>query len=298
VDLAGPAVDTTKPLVKATSNSSIPVLVNDVPITAYDINQRLRLMRLGGGKGTEQTAREELIDETLETLEGQRHGVVISQAQIDGAFAQIGSRLKMSPAALTKALGSQGIEAQSLKKRLQGQMVWQQLVQQRTIQKASVKNDEVAAVLGEKGKETAKTVNEYTLQQIIFVVPSGSPPGVYAQRRNEAAAFRQRFPGCDQSLEKAKLLRGVVVKDIGRRDSTQISGPAGEEIAKTPVGQTAAPAQTAQGVELIAVCASRAIQSTAAARTEVQNDLYIKQSADLGKDYLKELRDRAIIEYR
>ena len=38
------------------ANSSIPVLVNDVPITAYDINQRYRLLRLGGGKADQKGA--------------------------------------------------------------------------------------------------------------------------------------------------------------------------------------------------------------------------------------------------
>ena len=214
------------------------------------------------------------------------------------AFTSIGARLKLSPAALTKALGSEGIQATSLKKRLEAQMSWQALVQQRTQQKASVKREDVTAALNAKGDPNALTINEYTLQRIIFVVPSGSSAGAYAQRRNEASAFRQRFPGCDESLAKAKLLRGVVVKDIGRRDSTQLAGPDGDAIQKTAVGATAPPTQTDQGIELIAVCASKAIQSSAAARTEVENGLYLKQAQDLGKDYLKELRDRAIIEYR
>lgn len=298
VSIEQPADTTAKPVPKM-SSSSIPVLVNDVPITAYDIDQRARLMRLGGGKSSPQMAREELIDETLEMLEAARRGLNIPQAQIDAAFASIASRLKMSPAQLTTALAGQGIQAASLKKRLQAQISWQQLVQQRTMMKASVKNDAVSAALAEKSKDTAAmTITEYTLQQIIFVVPKGSPAGAYSQRKNEAAAFRQRFPGCDQSLEKAKLLRGVVVKNIGRRDSTQLGDAMVDQLSKTQVGSTIPPSQTAEGVELIAVCDTHSIQSTGAARTEVQNDLYLKQAEGLGKDYLKELRDHSIIEYR
>lgn len=286
-----------KPTGKPSGNSSIPILVNDVPITAYDISQRLKLNRLGGGKGTQADAQEELINETLETLEAQRRGVGVSKAQVDAAFASISERLKMTPATFTQALASQGIDASALKKRLQAQMIWGQLVQQRTAMKASVKSEDIQAVLETKDPK-ALTIGEYTLQQIVFVVPSGSSPGVYTQRRNEANAFRQRFPGCDQSLAKAKLLRGVVVKDIGRRDSTQLQGPAGEAIRKTEPGHAAPPTQTDQGIELIAVCSARSIQSATAARNEAENDLYLKQAEGLGKDYLKELRDRAIIEYR
>jgi len=46
------------------------------------------------------------------------------------------------------------------------------------------------------------------------------------------------------------------------------------------------------------VCSVKQVQSQAAARAEVTNELYGKQAKDLGKDYLDELRKAAIIEYR
>jgi peptidyl-prolyl cis-trans isomerase SurA len=279
-------------------NKSIPVLVNDVPITGYDIAQRAKLMRLGGGKGDQKSAIEELINETLESLEAQRRGVTVPDAQVDFAFQSIAQRLKMTPQQFTQALSGQGVAADSLKKRLKVQIAWTQLVQARTQQKATVRGEDITQAVLQKGDPTAMKLTEYTLQQIIFVVPASSPGGLYDQRRREASAFAQRFTGCDNSLEQAKQLRGVVVKDIGRRDSTQLTGPQGEAVKKTPAGRVAPPNQTDQGIELIAVCATRDIQSTDAVRTEVTNDLYLKQAEGLGKDYLKELRDRAIIEYR
>jgi peptidyl-prolyl cis-trans isomerase SurA len=289
---------TGKPESRAPSNKSIPIVVNGEPITSYDINQRLRLMQLGGGGGSSRQAADELIDEMLQTLEGQRRGVSASGGQVDAAFGSIATNVKMTPAQLTAALRGEGIEADTLKKRLRAQLVWQQLVQQRTQVKGSVRADDVMAALREKGDPSSLTATEFTLQQIIFIVPQGSSTNLYAQRRSEAQAFRQRFKGCDQALEQAKALRGVVVKDVGRRDSSELRGPDGEAIQNTKPGATAPPIQTDAGIELIAVCSAREIQSTAVARAEVENELYLKQAADLGQDYLQELRDRAIIEYR
>ena len=281
------------------ANSSIPVLVNDEPITAYDINQRYRLLRLGGGKMDQKGATEDLINETLEMLEAQRWGVTIADARVDAAFAGIAQNVKLTTKQLSGALAAQGIQDTSLKKRLRAQMSWQVLVQRRTQQKATVSNQDLAtAITAQASNADASKITQMTLQQIIFVVPKGSSPGVYSQRKKEAEAFRQRFAGCDKSLEQAKALRGVVVKDIGRRNSTDLVGPEGDAIAKTPAGKTAPPSQTDSGIEVIAVCTTRDIQSTAAVRSEVEDQLLLKQSADLGKDYLKELRDRAIIEYR
>jgi peptidyl-prolyl cis-trans isomerase SurA len=286
--------------VKPTAHSSIPVLVNDVPITEYDVGQRQRLERLGsGGKPVSRdVVVDELIDETLEAIEAQRQNVYIPDQQVDAAFANIATHVKLNPAGLTKALASQGIDAASLKKRLHAQMVWQALVQRRTLGKAKVTNQAVKDALAAKGDATNATTTEYTLQQIIFVVPKGSSDGVMGQRRSEAQAFRQRFAGCEGSLAQAKPLRDVVVKDLGRRMASELTGPDGDDLKKTKVGETTQPRQIDDGIALIAVCATRDIQSAGQARNEVENNLYLKQSADLGKDYLKELHDRAIIERR
>lgn len=283
---------------QAISNKTIPILVNDVPVTQFDINQRVRLMRLGREKGGTNEAADQLINETLQDLEGQRNSLRVPSGPVDNAFASIAQRMKMTPAQLTAALRSEGIEAESLKKRLRAQMLWQRLVQQRTQMKGAVSAETVTAALMQKGDPNQMTVSEYTLQLIVFVVPEGSSQAFVGQRRREAEAFRQRYRGCDNALEQAKALRGVVVKDLGRRNSGQLTGPEGEEIKKTQVGRTTSPMQTSDGVELIAVCSSKDVQSTSLARAEIENELYLQQAENLGADYLKELRDRAIIEYR
>ncbi len=209
-------------------DSSIAVLVNEVPVTNYDISQRRKLMELGGAKTGTKVATDELIDETLQIYEGRKRGIAVPQAQVDEAFASIGQNLKMNPKQLTQALASRGVDASSLKARLKAQLTWQYLVQRRTQQKVAVKTEDVTSALLAKGDPSQLTLTEFMLQQIVFVVPAGSSPALFSQRRREAEAFRQRFQGCDNSLEQAKQLRGVVVKSIGRRDSTQLKGPDGD----------------------------------------------------------------------
>ncbi len=279
-------------------DSSIAVLVNEVPITDYDISQRQKLMALGGAKTSTKIATDELINEALEMYEARKKGVMAPDSQVDNAFDGIAQQLKMTPKQFSGALTSRGVDDASLKKRLRVQLTWQYLVQRRTQSKVTIKNEDVTSALLAKGNPDEMKLNEYILQQIIFIVPQGSSPALYAQRRREAEAFRQRFKGCDSSVDQAKQLRGVVVKNIGRRDDTQLNGKEGEDIKKTPVDKAAPPYPMEQGIELIAVCSVRQVQSQAAARAEVTNDIYGKQAPNLGKDYLEELRKAAIIEYR
>ena len=139
---------------------------------------------------------------------------------------------------------------------------------------------------------------EFTLQQILFVVPKGSSAGYFAQRRREAEGFRLRFAGCDKSLELAKGLKDVVVRNIGRRVANELTGDDGKEVRDTPVGKTTHPVQVDQGVTLVAVCATRSVKGDAVARTDIESKLMAEQTKGVGDEYLKELRGKAIIQYR
>jgi peptidyl-prolyl cis-trans isomerase SurA len=280
------------------AQSSIRVIVNGEVITSYDISQRARLLPLFGDKGGEKAATDGLIDDILKLQAAKKRNIAVGDAQIDAAYANLGKDRKLSASQLTQELGRMGIAAETMKRWIKVQMTWQQLVQARVRQEGQVKSSDIMSAMLEKGSPDAITVTEYMLQQIIFVVPSGSSPNVFAQRRREAEGFRQRFPGCEQSLAFAKNLKGVVVRDAGRRDTTQLRGDQGDEIKATEQGKTTRPFQSEKGIELFAVCSKRDFRSNAGVRTEVENKLRLEQAKTIGEDYLKELREAAVIQRR
>jgi peptidyl-prolyl cis-trans isomerase SurA len=284
----------------ALAESTIRVLVNDEPITSFDIDQRARIMALTGEKGGAKVATEQLIDEVVELAEAKFRRISIPDARVDAAFASISQKMKLSAAQLTEALGTKGIVADSLKRRIKVQMAWSQIVQARMRFDVSVKSSDVEkALLAEAGDPKQLKTTEYTLQQIIFVMPKGSSAAYGGQRRREAESFRLRFAGCDKSIEQAKGLKDVAVKSLGRRLSDELSGsPDGKDIVGTPAGKTTRPTQIDVGVALIAVCSTRELATDSGKRNEIENKLTLEQGKDVGKDYLKQLRDKAIIKYR
>jgi peptidyl-prolyl cis-trans isomerase SurA len=283
---------------KIPGNESIPVVVNDHPITSYDISQRTKLMKLANPGSDEKAAREELVDEILELEEAGKFGIIIPPEQVEAAYSSIAQNLKLTSSTLTQALSGEGIDATTLKRRLLAQITWQQLVVKRAQETGQIKESDVTTALLAKGDPGTLKSKEYTLQQIVFVVPNGSPPAAFDQRRREAEAFRQRFQGCDNSLTQAKALNGVVVKEMGRHDATDFNGGDAQAIKDAKGGDTLRPTQTKQGIEIIAVCAVKDVQSTAAARLDIQNEIFQKESAGIAKDYLKALRAQATIVYR
>ncbi len=282
----------------AAAQSSIRVIVNGAIITSYDIGQRARLLPLFGNKGGEKAATEELIDEVIKLQEARKRAIAVSDAQVDAAFENLGKERKVNVKQMTQELGRMGIAAETMKRWIKAQMTWQQMVQARVRREGQVKSADIMSAMLQKGSPDDITVTEYVLQQIIFVVPSGSSANAFAQRRREAEGFRQRFPGCEQSLALAKNLKGVVVRDAGRRDTTQLRGAQGDEIKGTEEGKTTRPIQSENGIELYAVCSKRDFRSNAGARTEIESQLRLEQAKTLGQDYMKELRDAAVIQRR
>jgi peptidyl-prolyl cis-trans isomerase SurA len=130
-------------------------------------------------------------------------------------------------------------------------------------------------------------------------VPKGAPAGLSDQRRREAEAFRGRFAGCDAVVEQARQLKEVVVRSTIRRTSEELQGsPDAQDIQEAGPGKLTRPRKTEDGYMLLAVCTAKSIQSNAAARVQAEAKLVDELNKDLGKDYMDELRKKAVIEYR
>lgn len=273
---------------------TIVATVNGVPITSYDVEQRVALQQISGQTPSNSSATTELIDELVQLGESIRLGVNVPQAQIDAAFASIAGQVDMSISQFNDALRQSGIEPESLKRRLQAQIAWSILMQNRLQTNPGVRQDDITAALLAQGRQT-EMVREYRLQQIIFVAPADASAAVINQRRSEAEAFRQRFGGCDTALAQASALRGVVVVDIGR-NADRLNSAQRDALETTQAGRTTRPERTSQGVEIIAVCSVTQVAGNEVARTDIANQLILERGEQIGEDYLAELRARAIIQ--
>lgn len=131
--------------------SSIKILVNDDPITEYDIAQRSRLIKATSGgrvKGNlRQTATNELIDEKLKLQASRRLGVSVSSEQIDQAFGAIATRVKLSPSQFVQALKQLGVNPATLKKRLEADLSWRDVVRTRFNSSVNIRDRDIETAL-------------------------------------------------------------------------------------------------------------------------------------------------------
>jgi peptidyl-prolyl cis-trans isomerase SurA len=285
---------------QALAQSSIRILVNDEPITSYDIQQRTAMLRtFTNGRDGEAAAIEQLIDEVLMMQEAERRNVTVSDEEVESEFAARARAANLTPAQFTQAVRQAGFDVDTFKDFLRARAAWQRIVQARFRATVNISDQDVSAALS--GRDTTggdANATEYLLQQIIFVIPSGAGANAEAQRRQEANAFRSAFQGCEHSLEQAGGAVGIVVKPQVRREEGQISAALKEMLAPLEVGGTTEPERVAEGIQLVAVCAKNEIAGQTEATVEVREELAAERGELLARRYLRDLRSDAVIEYR
>lgn len=289
----------------AAAQSAIKAVVNNEPVTSNEVTQRARFLHLVARDAPNATlmsqALEELIDEKLKFQEAKRHNIVIPEAQIEAAFAGIASRVKLAPQQLVAALAQSGVEPSTLKTRLRGQIVWQQLVMGRFRQTVNISDVDVVKALQKqkdpKASDSAQT-NEYTLDQVIFVVAASAGKAGLEARMKETEQFRAKFNGCDSLLELAKSYKETVVKHLGKRTEEEIPGAFQADLTQTPVGKMTKPIPTPNGLEMLAVCNKHETASNFLNRSKVEDDLKQKEGEVVARQYIQELRRFAVIDYK
>ncbi len=192
---------------------TVAVMVNGEPITNYDIEQRSKLNFLTTHK---QSARQEvineLIDEKVKIKEAKKFGVDPTSTDIDQAYGQMSSRMRITPDQLTKSLESQGIRPDTLKARIKADMVWTSLVRGRFKESLQVGEKDVNAAAQEGGEASQVEAFEYKMQPIVLIVPRGSAPGVIESRRKEAEALRARVQTCDEANSFFKSMQNAAIR--------------------------------------------------------------------------------------
>ncbi len=268
--------------------ASIEALVNGQAITDYDVGQRQKMMKLTGESADRAAVLEDLIQERLKLQESNRLGITVDEAQVDEAFGNIAQRTRMTPSQLTGALGQIGIDARTLRNRIRSQIAWNSVVRSRAAREAQVTDQDIFAALDTRG-DANRNATEYTLSQITVL-------GGNAMR--QAAALRGRFASCDQSLASLRGLNGVVVKDLGRRRSSELSEEERTRLDDTAVGKLSSPFQADGGARMFAVCGKRDIVDQSEGKNEVRQELFSEKVDIAARRMIMDLMQDAIIEYR
>jgi peptidyl-prolyl cis-trans isomerase SurA len=286
----------------AKAASKIKYIVNGEAITSYDIAQRAAFFKLRRIKGNSTTlATEELIEETIKMQTAKRLKMIVGNKEVEAAFGRFAKGNRMSSSALNNVLNRAGVTGRGFKKYIRAQMSWQRVMAAKLRAESSQNStqDIFANIHAQGGKKPTST--EYTLQQVIFVVPKAKRARLMAKRRRDARAFRNRFENCSNTIQFAKGLQDVTVRSLGRVLKEQLPSDWKKMILATSEGKATKVRDTPRGVEFLAICKATSVSDDRVAQLNFRSDQAKsdnKSVSALEKKFVKELRDKSVITKR
>ena len=288
----------------ASAQTKIAVAVNNGVVTTNQITQRARFLRLTGFKGdTRKEAQKQLVSEELQFQEAKRINFSVPDSAVNNAFANIAKGNRATPAQFEGALRQQGVNPSTFKRFIRGRILWQQIVVARARQQGRRPQaaTDITSILFNKatgGKN--RTVKEYTVDQIIFVVKKGSSKSVFSQRRREVEAFRNQNKSCkDASAAAIRLAKsGVVLRNLGRFTTDTLPENIRKDVLSANGQLFSPPKQGESGVGILAICNVRDIVDNSLPKEGLNVDVGKFDSQDLqrkSEKWMKQLHDQAKI---
>jgi peptidyl-prolyl cis-trans isomerase SurA len=286
-----------------TQETSIKVLVNDDPISDYDIDQRQRFLAITtqdkAGPALKKKSTDLLIDERLQMQQGRKLGITPDADDVNRVLGDMAKKNNLEVDGLATALGRAGVNIKTLRDRIGAQMVWQAVIRRKFRHIVQIGEVDVDRALSDAGETTGgETQTTMQLHQVKFSLPSNADQRAIAAKVAAAEALRAKFSNCAQITTLAKATAGASIKTLRDQQTSTLPQPARLLVMNAKVGQMTPPTLSPSGVELYAVCGKRSIGGDTKVRAATQRKLLNEEMMIRAERLLRDLRQDAFIEYR
>jgi len=148
-----------------------------------------------------------------------------------------------------------------------------------------------------RDKRDGASASLVTIKQVMIELPDTATDADVAAATQRLEALRPQLT-CDTMLARATSETGLLGADLGEADVQNLA-PQFQQVARSAeVGSVSTPVRTPLGVHLLGVCGRRVGGTEAPNPQEVENTLFRQNLATLGRRYMRDLREDALIEYR
>jgi peptidyl-prolyl cis-trans isomerase SurA len=275
--------------VSSASAQAVIATVNDDPITNVDIEQHARMLRVLRKPATNEAALQDVINTRLKLIETTKFKISPGPSEVGWALGFPARELKMEPQQLLAAIQKAGVTTDEVQQKFKAEAAWMMYIKalNRTLEVSE------ADVRAENAKLNGKSV-QYTIRQVIFVLPNGAGGAQIAERAKNAAALRAKFNDCTTGSELVRGMQDGVMKSPVTRSSSALQPALKQLLEKTPVGHLTPPQRGQEGIEMLAVCAKSDREDNEAMDT-VRGDLLMKRLQVVSDKRFAEVKSRAVI---
>ena len=301
------------------ADQGIVATVNDIPITSFDIVQRLLLMEILGQKQESKDAREKalrtMIDEIIKIAEAKKYKMDPTDKDIDAQMGRLAKGLNTDAAGLSGKLQAQGIAVSSLKQYVSAQISFARILGAKYQVKVKAEPAEIDKKTEEVKRELEKRVSTmmndprmkavqvYTILEIDLPVESPDDAMLLQARAAEAVQFIRNFKGCSTARAAASGIFNVKIGKPIDALAAKIPKPMKQALDKVGPGKAMGPARGKSGIQVIGFCSKRIIQPPKPkyelpTRQQVETVVSNEKYDAVEEKYMKVMRKTALIEYK
>lgn len=290
----------------AESNITIVASVNDMPITSFELEQRINLARFAyeqshdnaSTESLRQEAFEALITERLIQAEAKKAGVAVDKEELRKGMNELLKQDRVTQEELTATLEKHHIEFKTLEEKIANQILWQKFLMQKIAPSVKVSDEEVYQT--RTRMLHAKEKDVYTLIHIIFQL--GSDPSdtlSIMKREQDVERFKKGFTQCQGIPQQLAQIQDVQVGPPVRLPLRHMDQNVSRAVEGIKEPTVTSPIRTQQGFELLAVCSYNAempLYSPEETQFDaVREQLILKRIQEMGDRYLSLMRQNSRI---
>ncbi|MCZ8259634.1 MAG: SurA N-terminal domain-containing protein [Beijerinckiaceae bacterium] len=277
------------------SAQAVVALVNNSPVTTFDVEQRMRIASMTERRRLDRKAAiQELIDDQVKLIEARRVGYRVTEEGVEQEFIKLAKGARMSEREFETALQRAGIQPSALRAKIRADLAWVVLLRDQARRGSQVTNDELESEIEARRRKDGM-ITEYVLRPVVFIVARGASP---ASRMAAANNVRARFNSCETGFDELRSLPDVAIRPPVMRTSSDLSPQLRQLFERTPVDRMTPPSPSSEGIEIVAVCSKKERENPASQRSAVAVDLSERKITANARNYIETLRKKVDIRYR
>ncbi len=283
----------------AQSDPSIAAVVNDEPISQFDISQRIKLNKvLGQPSGSRKDVLEGLIEEQLQRQEAKRLKIRVSKKEISSTIDKMIQQRRSSVETFEKRLKKAGVDPLTMRQLVKALLAWQRILSRRFGKLVDLDEQDIDRAHQRALKNRRPKQRFYVLQQINLPFDGPVNASIVQGRQIEAQRIIDKFKGCGSTRRISQGIYNVQIRNVGPIPVKQIQKKLRNLLRKTGPGRLLPPNMTRKGIELLAYCSNKVVEAPEVTREQVRASLASQQFGIISKRHLRDLKRDAIIDYR
>lgn len=238
----------------------IAAVVNDDVISAYDLNQRVRMVMITGRipdtpenkrRLAEQVLRN-MIDEQLQLQEAKRLNISVSDEEVNRLLAKLNAQNKVPAGTLESILTRSEVDVNALRAKLRADEAWGKVLRERLQQQVIISDEEIDEEL--KRLQAVQHLPRHHVAEIFL--PVDNPDAEKKVYELAERLMQQIRGGADFSAlarEFSQSASAAVGGDLGWVTKGQLDPQIDQVLAASGERQVAGPVQTVAGYHILMV---------------------------------------------